>query len=107
MQQLIQTYGSNSEEELEEQEIFFKNRIFDLTQPLVHIFQAVENLQQLATATHCAYTNRQIVSLGLKLIKNMQEFEKDKRHGLISHPIKKHGHTSKSILHLNGTNFAN
>ena len=76
LQQLFQTYDSISDEELEEQESNLKTRIFDLTQPLVHLFQAVENLQQLATATNCVYTDRQIVSLGLKLIKNMQEFEK-------------------------------
>ena len=54
LSQLIQTYGNILDEELEDEKTNLKLRIFDITQWFVHLFQAVEDLQELATATNPA-----------------------------------------------------
>lgn len=71
------TYGAISEEELDEKEHVLKARIFELTQPLLHLYAAVEELQQLASASANPYTSKQLVNLGLHLIRSMGEFERD------------------------------
>ena len=74
---LFTIYGAISEEELDAREQALKTRIFELTQPLLHLFAAVEDLQQLATASDNPYTTKQMINLGLHLIRNMSEFETD------------------------------
>ena len=73
---LFTTYGSISEEELEEKEQALRARVFDITRPLLHVFSAIENLQQVALASGTPYTVKQRINIGLYLIKNMGEFEK-------------------------------
>lgn len=80
---LFQTYGAITDEELEDKEDALRARIFDITQPMIHLFQAVEDLQTLATASNATYTDRQLVKLGLKLVKNMQDLEKGREKWLL------------------------
>ena len=77
LKDLFTIYGAISEEELDAREQALRARIFDLTQPLLHLFAAVEDLQQLATASDNPYTTKQMINLGLHLIRNMSEFETD------------------------------
>ena len=64
------------DEQVKEEEAELKKKVFDITQPAVNLYQAVKELNKLATAAHRPYTERQRVNLGLKLIKNMREMEK-------------------------------
>ena len=63
---LFTTYGAISEEELENEKENLKEKIFDITQPLIILFNEIEDLQELATASHNAFTDSQMVSIGIK-----------------------------------------
>ena len=73
---LFTTYGSITEDELEEKFSSLQQRVFDITEPLIGMYNEVEDLQRLATASFAPYTDRQLVNLGIRLIKNMHDFEK-------------------------------
>ena len=49
--------------------------MFDLTEPLILMYNEVDDLVDLAIAAKIPYTEHQIVSLGLTLIKNTNDFE--------------------------------
>ena len=55
---LIKMYGAINQEELEEKEMALKERIFDITQPLMHLFTAVEDLMDLAEASDTPFTEK-------------------------------------------------
>ena len=73
---LMTTYGAVSSDELETQEQELRARVLDITQPMIHLYLAVEDLQELATASLAPYTDKQLVNIGLCLVKNMLFMEK-------------------------------
>ena len=73
---LFTTYGAITEEQLTEKEMSLRAHIFDITQPLVELYNAVEELQEIAIASQSPYTDKQLVALGMKLIRNMNDYEK-------------------------------
>ena len=73
---LITTYGDVTSEELEEAHTVIKARVFDVSQPLVAMFDAVEDLLELSIAAEDEFTQRQLVNLGQQLIKNANDFER-------------------------------
>ena len=74
--ELFTTYGAITEEQLTEKEMSLRAHIFDITQPLVELYNAVEELQEIAIASQSPYTDKQLVALGMKLIRNMNDYEK-------------------------------
>jgi len=52
-----------------------ENKVFDIEQPLILLFNEVEELEQLGNAANWPYTALQLVDIGVKLIKNMCDFE--------------------------------
>ena len=76
LDELFQTYGAITDKQLADKESTLRAHIFDITQPLVELFNAVEELQELATASSSAYTDKQLVGIGMKLIRNMNDYEK-------------------------------
>ena len=74
--ELFKTYGAITEEQLSDKEATLKSHIFDIAQPLVELFNSVEELQEIATASESPYTDKQLVALGMKLIRNMNDYEK-------------------------------
>ena len=99
------TYGAISDEELDEKEANLKTRIFDITQPMVHLYQAVEDLQELALASNSPFSEQQCLALGLCLVKNLQELKKHKRDGWKNQRLKKPGQTSRFTSPTNGINY--
>ena len=73
---LFQTYGDISDEELTKAEETLKAKVFDITQPLAIMYNEIQDLQDLATAANNAFSDRQLVLIGIHLIKNMNDFEK-------------------------------
>ena len=73
---LFATYGSVSDEELLDRENTLRGQIFDIQEPLNALFQAVEDRRDLAIASASPYTDKQLVGLGMQLIKNMNDYEK-------------------------------
>ena len=76
LEDLFQTYGAITEEQLADKEATLRAHVFDITQPLVELFNSVEELQEIATASSSPYTDKQLVALGMKLIRNMNDYEK-------------------------------
>ena len=72
---LFATYGVLSDEELQDKETQLRSRVFDIKQPLLGLYEAVNDLQELATASGMPYSDRQLVSIGLHLIKNMNDYD--------------------------------
>ena len=73
---LFRTYGKISPDHLLNLDTELRKKVFDITQPLVLLYNEVEDLQELATAAQNPYTDTQLVNLGIRLIKNMADFEK-------------------------------
>ena len=73
---LFQTYGLIPEEELLTKENNLRAKVFDIVEPLIILYNEVEDLQELAVAAQNPYSDPQIINLGIKLIKNMCDFEK-------------------------------
>ena len=76
LDELFTTYGAITDEELSERENTLRARIFDITHPLVELYNATEELQEIAIASSSPFTDKQMVSIGLKLIRNMNDYEK-------------------------------
>ena len=73
---LLSTYGNVQEDDLLRAEATLRARVFDITEPLVVMYNEVDDLQELATSAGLPYSDNQIINLGIKLIKNMKDFEK-------------------------------
>ena len=73
---LFRTYGALDEGKLADKEAHLRSRIFDIQQPLVEMYNVVEDLQKIATASSSPYTDRQLVGIGMQLIRNMNDYEK-------------------------------
>ena len=73
---LFRTYGALDEGQLADNEAQLRSRVFDIQQPLVEMYNVVEELQEIATASSSPYTDRQLVGIGMQLIRNMNDYEK-------------------------------
>ena len=73
---LMDVYGTIPEEELISADTAIRARVFDISQPLVIIYNKMDDLQQLAIAADLPYTDKQFINLGVRLIKNMNDFDK-------------------------------
>ena len=86
---LFTTYGYITPEELSEHQEKLCAKVFDIEQPLIILFNELEELQQVACAALNPYTDTQMVNIALRLIKNLNDFEK----GLTSwfeRPVQEH-----------------
>ena len=50
-----------------------KAKCFDITQPMVVMYNEIQDLQDLAIARDSPYSDTQLVEIGILLIKNMNE----------------------------------
>ena len=53
-----------------------KAKVFDITQPLIVMYNEVQDLQDMATAANNSFSDTQIVNMSIQLIINMCNFEK-------------------------------
>ena len=89
LQYLFTTYGYITPEELTEKKEVLCAKVFDIQQPLIIMFNELEELEQVAIAASNPYTSTQLVNIGIKLIKNFNDFDR----GLTSwfeRPIEQH-----------------
>ena len=73
---LFTTYGAIEDDELQEEADLLRKKTFDISQPLIFMFNEVEELQELATASGNPFTPRQLIEIGIQMIKNFNDFEK-------------------------------
>ena len=76
LEYLFQNYGDISDTDLSEAEKSLKEKMFDITQPMIVLYNAIQDLQDLAIAANNAYSDKQLVAIGIQIIKNMNDFEK-------------------------------
>ena len=76
MEHLFSVYGRVPQEELDEAESKLRAQIFDISEPLVLMFNEIDEMQDMATAAENEFSDQQIVNLGIHLIKNTGDFEK-------------------------------
>ena len=76
LQDLLLTYGTIEEEELLDAESDLRAKFFKITQPIVILFNEMDELQKLADAASLRYTDAHFLNLGIPLIKNMNNFDK-------------------------------
>ena len=70
------TYGNVKDDELQDTADKLKEKIFDIASPLVVSYNEVEDLRALSIAAQNEYIERQLVKIGVQLIKNMNDFER-------------------------------
>ena len=75
LETLYRKYGKVKRNDVKALEKEVENMDYNLSQPLENIWSAIKELQQLATAAKCPYTNKQLVEIGLAVIKNTHDFE--------------------------------
>ena len=73
---LITTYGDIEEEEVLKINSVLQAKVFDVTKPIIILFNEMDELQKLATAASLPFYDNQFLNLGVKLIKNMTIFNK-------------------------------
>ena len=73
---LFTTYGEIEDDVLIEKISQLENKVYDINEPLTVMYNDVEDLLELSTAANNTYSDRQIVNLGVKLIGNMNDFER-------------------------------
>ena len=59
LQELFETYGAVSNEQVKEEEAELNGKLFHTTQPPVNLYQAVKELNKLRMNAHCPYTEQQ------------------------------------------------
>ena len=73
---LFTRYGQVSDTYLREVEDKLRSRVFDITEPLVVLYNDIKDLHSLSIAAQNEFTETQLVNLGIQLIKNFNDFER-------------------------------
>lgn len=72
---LFRRYGNVTQVTLDKEEQKVKNMTYLLTDPINNVFQAVQDLGQLADAAENPFSDRQLLETGLHIIQNTHDFE--------------------------------
>lgn len=75
MAHLFRRYGKVTPEKLQKEEMQVKAYVYNLQEPLVVLFDKVEDLTKLAQAAKMPYTKAQIINMGIQLIRNTHDFQ--------------------------------
>ena len=76
LEHLFTTYGAIEPEELQEKVDTLRQKVFEIAEPLIIMYNEVNELQDLATASGNPFTPKQLIAIGIQLIKNLNDFEK-------------------------------
>lgn len=69
------TYGAVAPEELKKEEDLLRHKVFDIGQPLALLFNKVDKLQELFTVPGNPFLPIQLLTIGIQLINNFNNFE--------------------------------
>ena len=76
LEHLFTTYGSIELEELQEKVDTLRQKVFEILEPLIVIYNEVNEIQELATASGNTFTPKQLIAIVIQFIKNLNDFEK-------------------------------
>ena len=71
---LFARYGKVTGDTLDDFEEKVKNMSYHPSEPLVTVFNQIEDLERLGVAARDPFTDKQLVKIGLKIIKNTRDF---------------------------------
>ena len=76
LQYLFETYGKIPSEEVKQREMEIRSMTFNPADPMILLFNPLEKLKKMAEAAQIAYTEEQILDMGLTVVRNTRDFEK-------------------------------
>ena len=76
LQYLFETYGKVPSEEVKQREIEVRAMTFHPADPMILLYNAVEKLKTMGESADIAYTEPQLLDIGLTVIRNTRDFEK-------------------------------
>ena len=76
LQYLLETYGKVPSEEVKQKEIEVRAMTFHPADPMILLYNAIEKLKTMGEAAEIAYTEPQLLDIGLTIIRNTRDFEK-------------------------------
>mgnify|MGYP001310565316 CR=1 FL=1 len=76
LQYLFDTYGKIPSEEVKQREMEIRSMTFNPADPMILLFNPLEKLKKMAEAAQIAYTEEQILDMGLTVVRNTRDFEK-------------------------------
>ena len=100
LEHLFATYGAVEPEELKKEEDSLRQKVFNIDDPLNILFNVVEKLLELATASGNLFSRVQQVMIGIQFIKLLMILRQGLHHGLTFLWLIKFSHDSKHILNL-------
>ena len=72
---LFQRYGKVTPDRLNQKEVEVRAFVYSLQEPLVSLFDQVEDLKKLGDAAQMPYTEPQIINFGIQLVRNTHDFQ--------------------------------
>ena len=76
LQYLFDTYGKIPSKEVKQKEIEIRSMSYNPADPMILLYNPLEKLKKMAEAANIAYTEAQILDMGLTVIRNTRDFEK-------------------------------
>ena len=73
---LFATYGDIQDEVLQEATDKLYEHISDISESLLFLFNEIDEPKALSIAAEIEYTEKQLVNIGIQLIKNMNDYER-------------------------------
>ena len=65
---LFSTYGKVLEEALQLKEANLRAKVFNIVDPLIIVFNEVDDLNELGDKSYILYTDQQVINLGIQFI---------------------------------------
>jgi hypothetical protein len=72
---LFHRYGKVTPDKLNDKEMELRAFVYNLQDPLVTLFDQVEDLKKLGDAAQMPYSEQQIINFGIQLIRNTHDFQ--------------------------------
>ena len=73
---LFDRYGIVEDDDLREKEEQMRQFSYDISDPIVEIFNPIEDLEEFGVAANDPYTSQQLIKFGLQIIKDTGDLEK-------------------------------
>jgi hypothetical protein len=73
---LFDRYGIVEDDDLREKEEQMRQFSYDISDPIVEIFNPIEDLEEFGIAANDPYTSQQLIKFGLQIIKDTGDLEK-------------------------------
>ena len=73
---LFERYGIVEDDDLRDKEEEMRQFTYDISDPIVEIFNEIEDLEEFGIAVNDPYTPQQLIKFGLQLVKDTGDMEK-------------------------------